>query len=209
MSGRYDYIDALRKDPALLEQVERIPEPANGKTAKPEPMGTDVARQPSWPDPLAPEAFYSLAGDIVRAVEPHSEADPVALLIQALAIFGNMIGRGPYFVAEADRHYANLFAVLVGISSKGRKGSSFSRIIRLIRLVDAEHRQNHGLSSGEGLIWAVRDAVEKREPIKEKGRIVDYQVVVADEGVEDKRLLVFESEFAGVLKQAREGGKHP
>jgi hypothetical protein len=66
-----------------------------------------------------------------------------------------------------------------------------------------------GLSTGEGLIWAVRDPIVKKEPIREgKGKnakIVDYQEVVADEGVTDKRLLVLESEFASVLKvMARE-----
>jgi hypothetical protein len=30
----------------------------------------------SWPAPLSAEAFHGLVGDIVRAVEPHSEADP-------------------------------------------------------------------------------------------------------------------------------------
>jgi hypothetical protein len=45
-----------------------------------------------------------------------------------------------------------------------------------------------GLSSGEGLIWAVRDHDEDRAPT-------------------DKRLLVLEAEFAAVLKMtAREGG---
>ena len=56
------------------------------------------------------------------------------------------------------------------------------------------------MSTGEGLIHAVRDGVEKEEPIKEKGRITGYQSVVVDEGVKDKRLLVMESELAKVLK---------
>jgi hypothetical protein len=57
-----------------------------------------------------------------------------------------------------------------------------------------------GLSSGEGLIWEVRDPIEKQEPLKEKGRVVGYNTVVADQGVSDKRLLVAESEFASVLR---------
>src|SRR5947209_2408381 len=52
----------------------------------------------AWIEPAAPEAFYGLAGDIVRAIEPHSEADPVGLLLQALVMFGNVVGRCPYFV---------------------------------------------------------------------------------------------------------------
>jgi len=42
--------------------------------------------------------------------------------------------------------------------------------------------------------------------VREKGRIVDYQDVEVDPGVTDKRLMLFESEFASVLKVlAREG----
>src|SRR5262249_36068092 len=43
-------------------------------------------------------------------------------------------------------------------------------------------------------------------PIKEKGRVVDYQDVIVDEGVSDKRLLLIEGEFAQALKvMSREG----
>jgi hypothetical protein len=49
--------------------------------------------------------------------------------------------------------------LLVGDSSKARKGSSWDHVRRLIATVDptVEHRVLTGLSSGEGLIWAVRD----------------------------------------------------
>jgi hypothetical protein len=57
-----------------------------------------------------------------------------------------------------------------------------------------------GLSSGEGLIYTVRDATRRREPIKEKGRVVDYQDVEEDPGVSDKRLLVVEPEFSNTLR---------
>src|SRR5712671_70478 len=67
-----------------------------------------------WPDPLPSEAYHGLAGEIVRAIEPHTEADPAALLLQLLAGFGSIVGRKPHFRAEADRHYLNLFVVLVG-----------------------------------------------------------------------------------------------
>jgi hypothetical protein len=53
---------------------------------------------------MAPEAFYGLGGEFVRLVEPHTESDPVALLLQFLIGFGNQIGRGAYAVVEADIH---------------------------------------------------------------------------------------------------------
>ena len=55
-----------------------------------------------------------------------------------------------------------------------------------------------GLSSGEGLIEAVRDRVT--------GEDKNGELLVRDEGVSDKRLLAMESEFAGPLKvMTREG----
>lgn len=175
------------------------------------PLGGDEvktrrAEACQWPDPPAALAFYGLAGNIVRAIEPESEADPVAILVQLLVAFGNMVGRGPYFVAESDLHHTNLFVVNVGATSKGRKGSSFGRVRNVLSGADplwTNERILSGLSSGEGLVWAVRDSVEERQPIKEKGRVVDYELVVADPGVEDKRLLCFESEFCSVLRLMR------
>jgi 5S rRNA maturation endonuclease (ribonuclease M5) len=62
-----------------------------------------------WPK-LDPLALRGIIGDLVRAIEPHSEADPVAILVQALIAFGNVLNRSAYFAAEADRHYLNLNA---------------------------------------------------------------------------------------------------
>lgn len=167
----------------------------------------------SWPDPPAPEAFYGLAGDIVRTIDPHTEADPIAILVQTLIAFGNVIGRAAHFVAEADKHYPNEFAVLVGSTAKGRKGSSFGHVQRLFRLVNPEweeKRVQFGLSSGEGLIWAVRDPIEKTEPVYEgKGRdrrVVGHETSIVDPGVEDKRLLVYEAEFASTLRVLQREG---
>jgi hypothetical protein len=161
---------------------------------------------PSLSDPLAwpvldEEAFCGLPGDIVKAIEPHTEADSVAVLASLLAAFGNAIGRGAFFRVGADRHHLKLNVALVGDTSKGRKGMSWGYARELMHSADerwTEERVLYGLSSGEGLIYAVRDRVEGEN---KKG-----EVVVFDEGVEDKRLLVLEAELAGVLKvMSREG----
>ncbi len=159
----------------------------------------------SWPDPLDDAALLGLAGEIVRAIEPHSEGDPVALLVQLLAGIGCLIGRKVHFRAEADHHYSNLFLCMVGATSKGRKGTSWGQISRLLAMVDPDfvgERVYGGLSSGEGLIWHVRDPILKREPVRENRRVVDYQDVEVDAGISDKRLLVLEPEFSSVLKVA-------
>ncbi len=164
---------------------------------------------PRWPDPLDEAAFQGLAGEFVRAVGPHTEADPVALLTQLLCGVGNLVGRGPHFAVEADRHYTNEFVVLVGESSKARKGTAAGHVRRLLRFLDpewADFRQQSGLSSGEGLIWAVRDPIMARSAIREKGRVKGYEDVEEDPGISDKRLLILEPEFASTLRViGREG----
>jgi hypothetical protein len=158
-----------------------------------------------FPEPLSETAFHGLAGDIVRRIEPHTEADRAALLVQILIAFGNVIGCSGHAIADGSRHATNLFAVLVGESSKSRKGTSLSHVLRIFERADEDwkrHCISNGLSSGEGLIWNVRDLMTKH--VRQKGG--SYTDEVVDSGVIDKRLCVQEGEFANVLKViAREG----
>lgn len=161
-----------------------------------------------WPT-LAPDALHGLAGEFVRLIGPHTESDPVGILSQILLLYGNAIGRNGYFAVEADRHYLNLYEVQVGESSKGRKGTGFGQSKRLYHAIDPEWVDRNiksGLSSGEGLIWAVRDPIMKNERVSKRNEPPRYEPVVVDWGVEDKRLVVVEDEFASALKvMAREG----
>ena len=164
--------------------------------------GEDSPRAAPWPDPLRPEAFHGVAGELVRKIEPHSEADPAALLTHVLVSFGNAVGRGPHFRVGGAEHHANLYCVNVGATAS-RKGTAKEDVLFVIRQADpdwVEERIQSGLSSGEGFIWAVRDPIEEQQPVKEKGRVVDYQHVVTDPGVKDKRLLVIEPEFGSTLR---------
>ncbi len=164
---------------------------------------------PQWPDALDKVAFHGLLGRIVETIEPQTEADAVAILTNLLVAFGSVIGSGPHFKVEKSKHALRLFAVLVGESSKARKGLSWNQIPGLIAGSDPEWPDKNvtsGLSSGEGLIWHVRDPISQQSPIREKGRIKGYEMVQTDQGIEDKRLLVVEPEFARTLKvMAREG----
>lgn len=161
-----------------------------------------------WPI-LAEEAYYGLAGEIVKTIEPYSEADPVAILINILTAFGSVIGSSTHFRVEYSKHPSRLFVGLVGETSKGRKGTSWSTIRHLLKCIDSDWVDNRvasGLSSGEGLIFHVRDPQIEKQPIKEHGKVVEYQEVTVDHGITDKRLLVFEEELASALKvMVREG----
>src|SRR5262249_20830108 len=122
-------------------------------------------------------------------------------LVQNHVCLGNLIGRKAYFQVEADRHYCNLYANLVGETSKGRKGTSFGHTRRLFTALEELWVRDcivSGLSSGEGLIWRVRDPIMTREKDKKSGQVRE---VLSDPGIPDKRLLVLEPEFASILKQ--------
>jgi hypothetical protein len=156
-----------------------------------------------WPH-LAPEALHGLAGWVVNAIDPYTEADRAATLATFLVCVGNMLGAGVQAKAGEDPHPARFYAALVGLSSKGRKGMSWRAVLRILAAVDegwAMTRVASGASSGEGLIYHVRDRREEEQPIKEKGRVVGYETVIADHGVDDKRLCVEEPELASVLKR--------
>jgi len=161
-----------------------------------------------WPDPLEDEAYYGLAGDFVRAVEPESEADPVAILGQFLVLFGNCAGRSPYYQIEADKHHANLNLVTVGDTSSGRKGVALNRARQPFAAADEAWeatRVKGGLSSAEGLIWQVRDPIYKDERDKETKALTK---VMVDQGVSDKRFCAAETEFSGVLRQFQRDGNN-
>lgn len=198
-----------------LEEIERE-----------EDDGPEVVA-PEWPAPPDRAAYYGLAGTVADVIAPETEADPVGILASVLVQFGSAVGRGaqprgPLYRVGAASHYANEFAVLVGRTSKGRKGSAWEEAHRPLRLAtsraawlreamqDALHDNPAaldgwadtctltGLSSGEGLIYTVRDEVW--------GKSKKGETELIDEGVTDKRLLVFEPEFAKVMKvMARDG----
>ena len=119
-------------------QADRLEEIAErlGLGREAEPAADWIDPGVPWPAEIDRAAFYGLAGDFVRAVEPHSEADPVAILIYTLAFFGNVVGPSPYCSAEEDVHPAKLFAVLVGETSKGRKDVAAGRARKIFGCVD-------------------------------------------------------------------------
>ena len=163
----------------------------------------------AWPAPLSEDAFYGLAGEIVRTLRPHTEADDANLLGHLLTMVGNVIGRSPYIEVDGADHGANIFSAFVGDTSGGRKGTGRDRTLDVVRRANPEWASrciSTGLSSGEGLIWSVRDAIYKPEPIKGKGKGTEYRDVMIDKGVTDKRLLVIETEFAQPLRMMRRDG---
>jgi hypothetical protein len=140
--------------------------------------------QPEWPV-MHEAAYHGLAGEVVRTIEPHSEADPNGMLIQFLAAFGSAVGVSPHYQIEGDKHRAKLFVVTSGATSKGRKGTALGRIRQLMAIADPDWERDNiqsGLSSGEGVIFHVRDSLSRIDK--------DGVVEEVDHGVPDKRLMI-------------------
>ncbi|HET8627794.1 MAG TPA: DUF3987 domain-containing protein [Thermomicrobiales bacterium] len=161
--------------------------------------GTPESGYPAPPDPAA---YHGLAGEIVAALAPHTEADPVALLATLLAAAGSIVGQGPHYLISGRRHTARVYPALVGPTSTGRKGTSWSALEAVLSAACPAWFKAvvpGGLTSGEGLIWHIRDPIVTRELVKVRGEVIPRDVE-SDPGVADKRLFVVEEEFAAVLR---------
>lgn len=145
---------------------------------------------PLWPT-LDSAALHGLAGATVQTLEPFTEADPVGLLVHLITEFSCMIGRNSCVKLDGALNPLLFYAVLVGGTSKGRKGTANKRIGQGFKQAFPNWTRGEtkgNLSSGEGLVNAVRD---------KKG---------SDPGVRDKRLFLVQSEFGSMLKiKEREG----
>jgi hypothetical protein len=156
---------------------------------------------PDWPASPDGPAYHGLAGEVVRLIEPSSEADPVGVLLQVPVGYGNAVGPGLSILADGHFHHANEFVATVGDTSRARKGTSWRRIKPILAHADpgwADLCIANGLSSGEGLIHVIRDMQE--------GPDKNGVIVMKDAGVPDKRVLVVESELGSVFRVlARDG----
>lgn len=165
-------------------------------------VDTDAA---TWPR-LDPAARHGLAGELVALYEPHTEADPVALLVSFLAEASVMLNSGPHLLINGARRPLTIWAVLVGDTAKARKGTTDDLIRHFLRQVDPEWTRGAYAgtpSTGEGLAYAVRDP-EAREDRDEADPTT--RVRATDPGVTDKRLYLCVGEFGAMLRvMARDG----
>lgn len=191
-------------DMARAQGPDAVRETIQAAMAPSPSASSDIPVEP-WPV-LDPAALYGLAGEIVALLSPHTEADPVALLATLLSEYGCTIGRASHVVLDGSRHPLLFWPLLIGKSSKSRKGSSDRRISGVFQRADpmwtrGEHRGT--LSSGEGLVHAVRDPTYKEEPDRTTGEL---ERRCMDSGLADKRLFLVQSEFGAVLRvMHREG----
>ena len=155
----------------------------------------DTHRNAPRPDPAC---LYGLVGDIAQAGSNNTEANAYAVAASALAYLGAALGRGPYMPIGDDCNHARLFLVHVGRSSLARKGTAkklIKRIHNALKVLDgllAPQFHSGGLSTREGLALMIHDGYR------------DGKNEVP--AIEDKRLMVVESEFSNVLHQSKRDG---
>lgn len=174
------------------EQAKRQPV-INISSAAPDDEDDEPLPLKEWPV-MREEAYHGLAGEVVKTVAPHTEADPVALLVTLLTGFGNVIGKGGWFRINAERHHANLFICLVGDTSSG-KGQAWKLSRYIMTKADDAWAKDcvcYGMGSGEGLVERVQDDEAAPPPA------LTVQPV--------KRLLCIEEEFVKPVTLMRREG---
>ena len=163
-------------------------EPPPGMTTTPgETEEIITAAEADWPAPPDEAAYHGLAGELVRAVTPFTEADPVGILGSVLAIFG-ALARGHWF-DQGSEQTPNIYVCLVGETATGRKGTAqyVARTIFNVALTTAwQDILLVGLESGQALAREMNDRYAA--------------------GTGDPRALVWEAELARLLStMGREG----
>ena len=155
----------------------------------------------AWPT-LDPTAIYG--GFIRRFIDAaceNSEADPVAVLLTFLTRFSVEVGTTPFMWISDGKQHVNLLTAIVGVTGNGRKGTSAKPVDRLFRFHDPNYSSAVAapgpLSSGEGVIYAVRDEIMAFK----KGC---WEVI--DPGIQDKRLYIQSEELASALKSMKRDG---
>ncbi len=163
----------------------------------------------SWP--ILEDAAYGdndfLWGFVKTATE-HSEADPAAVLMTFLARFSVEVGRNPFRWNGDGQQHANELVAIVGNTASGRKGTSAKPVDRLFRGLGAPDHEiaittPGPLSSGEGIIFKVRDPV-LTYIVNKKTQKGDW--VETDPGIKNKRLYIQTEELASAFRaMEREG----
>jgi hypothetical protein len=149
------------------------------------------------PPVLAKEGYHGIVLEIIRAACRTSEASPVAVAANFLVWFCAMIGRVVFQHIGDGTCHTRPFFLLVGRTGKARKGTAEYTVRKILAMVEQMLKQilgddydqmkfhEGGLSTGEGLGWAIRDKTDDDEG-----------------GTDDKRMLIIEAEFAGAMAAA-------
>jgi len=184
--------DATRPKPSSEESDEQAKQAA-------EELYRSVSTV-DFPGAAKPEAFYGIAGEVVRTMCDGSELRPEAVLAQFLCIFGNMLGRGPHKEQES-RHGTVINVAVVGRTADGAKGGSIKAVKKLMNAVYPTYcadKFTGGHNSAESILEEIRDEVWGFD---EHGT-----EVIKEPEVLDKRLIIIEEELSRLFQVSKRDG---
>lgn len=197
----------------ILAAVDRLQEKngTNGHQpngASVSPFVVSVFRRPSFavPTELASEALHGLAGDVVRTIDPHTESHPAAVLATFLVGVGCLIGTKPHIYRDGSRQTTNEFAMLVGRSAVGRKGTAQRRVDEILKCIKDSNSTKFLSCPRE------REGVEIRDKSLYEGLRLSglgsgealIEALANEE--DDRRRIIIETEFSKCLKIMRREG---
>jgi hypothetical protein len=187
--------EMLLEFPELLDSIKQPKLP--GKKTLPTTILAERDPGDEWPR-LDEAAFHGLAGEIAETIDPHSEADPVAVLLHNLVMFGNAIGRGPYIRAGGGKHFTNLYCVIAGSTARGKKGTAANFVERVFEVAWPAwmKRIKTSISTGQGIVKLIRDPDEKEAAELIKAGLKP-----------EKRVLFLVSELGGLFTAMRNGNR--
>ncbi len=158
---------------------------------------------------LGSAAYHGTAGEYLKCVAAHTEACPEAILANVLVGAGNMIGRGPHVPVGPTRHSCNEYAVIVGQTGAARKSEAANAAMAVLGEGDPRWRRTRvrdSISSGEGVVHAVRDAAPEDAGPGADASSARRDTVSRDPGEPDKRLMLHMPELSFAFKvMNREG----
>lgn len=201
-NGEYVEVAGMAPPAAAAHGVKHLEYCAGSAPEEKDEEKEDVRQWPVLPQ----AARHGLAGEFARLATEHSEADQVAVMLTMLTGVGALMGRARYIAVGDTQHHPRLMTGIVGGTSRARKGTSWGPVKLLIRTTEKAMkaystlphplgkslRIDRGpLSSGEGLVEAVRD---RGSDDGDTG------------GTDDKRLLVIEGELGAALRAMQRQG---
>ena len=220
--GKEWFSKATSGNPGAIERLQHYVAKQSGKNGHPRESidqlldqfdGTSTDAPVRYvPVPTPPDALlFGTFGEWTRQATVRGEASPHAVFVSMMVYGGVCFGRKARLWIGDHRHYPVLYALHIGRSGRGRKGTAMAPTKRLHAAlsVESEHpvyeglqvaplHHDGGVSSREGLAYTLRDRVTKLDE--------DGTEVVVDDGVADKRLFLIEEEFGNVLGQSGRDG---
>jgi Protein of unknown function (DUF3987) len=117
----------------------------------------DELLRPVLPD----DALFGLAGEVAVKLSESTGADVASILTMFLTSFGNAIGRQPHVQFYGHDEPGLLFTLIVGKWARGRKGTAWNAVRKLLVQAEPEWADRDiesGLQSSEAMIEAVADS---------------------------------------------------